>query len=179
MPKRKPNKEAIINQLVIQAEQGMERRDLLADNVKKWQISERTFDRYWVEALKRVKTRQQEAQKEINELYTQKEIEAFESGLNDKNAHAQGLYNSIKRLEKQIEDLEKVKIGAVKIDGRMVVTTQSDVTQAKNTIIKLYAEIRNIRKQLGEWYGFNAPIKNEHSGDLGFYALLTDDASKK
>lgn len=43
----KPNKENIVTEILILLESGISRRDCLAKIVKKWQMSDRTFDRHW------------------------------------------------------------------------------------------------------------------------------------
>lgn len=90
-----------------------------------------------------------------------KEQEALELALNDKNGHAKNLLENIVKLEKQATELEGVKIGAVRIGSEMVVTTQMDVNGAKRALTAIYAEIRATKKLLGDWYGLNAPTKQD------------------
>lgn len=66
-------------------------------------------------------------------------------------------------MRETISELEKVKIGAVKVAGQILITTQADVIKAKNEIRAHYSEIRAILKQIGEWYGFNAPKQLDHT----------------
>lgn len=84
----------------------------------------------------------------------EQEKQAFKLGLNDKNEHAQKLVDEIKRLQ-------EIKAGkALKVGETIIIATFQDEIRAK-------AEIRAIRTQVGKWYGFDAPTKQELTGKDG------------
>lgn len=92
----------------------------------------------------------------IVDITIDKELEALELALNDKNEHA-------KKLIEEIKALQEIKAGkSVRVTGTniIVTATYSDELKAK-------AEIRAIRKQIGDWFGFNAPNKTELTGKDG------------
>ncbi len=62
----KPNKQTIIDLLIKEIEQGKERGKLLAIFSKKWQLSQRTFDRYWKVANEQHVVRQQAIKTELD-----------------------------------------------------------------------------------------------------------------
>lgn len=80
------------------------------------------------------------------EMYVDKEVQAHVMGLNDKHLHALELNEQMFRLE---EMLEEDKSGAVPMKDADKLGTER--------------EIRGIRKQLGEWYGFNTPTETKHT----------------
>lgn len=94
---------------------------------------------------------------ENNELEAQTieaEKEALKTALNDKNEHAQKLID-------EIEQLKLIIAGRnIRVGDTIIVATFQDEIRAK-------AEIRAIRTQIGKWYGFEAPIKNELTGKNG------------
>lgn len=110
----------------------------------KCQINERTFYRYFKEAEKIHTERQQRIENAKLEATIESETEALRKRLNDKNRHAEDIL-------KQIERLETITAGkALKVEGQLIIATFADESRAK-------AEIRAMKKLLGEWYGFNAP----------------------
>lgn len=115
----------------------------------KWDLSRSTFARYWKKANAEYDKRQQSIREALTEEYTAKEKEALELALSDKNKHAQDLVNQIKRLS-EITAGKSVKVG------------DTLITATWETEIRAKAEIRAILKQLGDWYGFNAPAKTDN-----------------
>lgn len=100
-------------------------------------------DKYYSEIIQSKNERLENSSIEI-------EIDALKTSLKDKDTHA-------KELLKQIERLETITAGkAVKVGNGVIVATFSDEMRAK-------AEIRAIRKQIGDWYGFNAPKQLDHT----------------
>lgn len=148
MSDKKPNKEKVLSELMFELEKGSDRATCLAKIVKKWQISTRTFDRHWKNANERYLERQNLTNKKLLDTKLAKESEALELAINNKNEHAKKMFEEIERLS-TITAGKNVKVG-----GELIVATFTDEIRAK-------AEIRAIRKQIGDWYGFNAPKKQE------------------
>jgi hypothetical protein len=116
--------------------------------LSKFKCTEPTFAKYWKLAnLKHTEDRNA-IEKEKAIVYQTKEKEAFEAGLNDKHLHALGLKNQIDRLEDLLRHPE-----------------ENEITPTDS--LKFTAEIRALRKQLGEWYGFNAPAKIAETDSQG------------
>ena len=90
----------------------------------------------------------------------EKEKEALKLTIKDKNEHAQKLVNEIERLQ-------EIRAGkALKVGSTVLIATFQDEIRAK-------AEIRAILKQIGDWYGFNAPTKSEITGKDGKDLIAT------
>lgn len=69
----KANKDTIVTEILLLLESGISRRDCLSKIVKKWQMSDRTFDRHWKVANK-IHT---ETQSEIQNSISETAIEVF------------------------------------------------------------------------------------------------------
>lgn len=76
----KPNKENIVTEMLILLESGISRADCLAKIVAKWQMSVRTFDRYWKTAQEQHAETQNAIQSSIAEI----SIEAFRENFTGK-----------------------------------------------------------------------------------------------
>lgn len=111
---------------------------------------------------------------ELARVSIDKEKEALELALNDKNEHAKQLLENIKKLEKQAEELESVKVGTRTIGKEKISFTQMDVNGAKSVLKGIYSEIRATKKLLGDWFGLNAPTKQEHSGNIGLSVVFKE-----
>ena len=96
----------------------------------------------------------------LSDQTIESEKEALKLALNDKNEHAQKLVNEIERLQ----DIKAGK--ALKVGSTVLIATFQDEIRAK-------AEIRAIRKQIGDWYGFNSPTKSEITGKDGKDLIAT------
>jgi len=117
-------------------------------NRTKLNLKRTQFNKYWKLAQIEHEQIQNKANEAKDKLFIDKELEALKKKLNDKNNHAFELLENIK-------NLERIKAGhAIKVGGKILIANHADEIRAK-------AEIRQIRKQIGEWYGFNAPIKTE------------------
>lgn len=77
----KPNKENIINDILIELEKGITFSDCLALNGTKWQLSQRTFARYWKDANEAYKEVLNKRQKELADISTEAEKERLKSAL--------------------------------------------------------------------------------------------------
>lgn len=138
------NKETVILAMMTELERGTTRNKAMAIIGKKWQLATRTFDRYWKTAQERHEKAVSARQQELAEVSTQAEKERLKQAINDKDTHARALLD-------RIQDLEKIVAGrSVKVGNTIITATYSDEIRAKG-------EIRAILKQIGEWYGFEAP----------------------
>lgn len=118
---------------------------------KDWKKSNQLADEYYL----KLKTEKEQTSISL-------ELNALKKRINDKDLHA-------KELLEQIEELLKIKTGAfVKVEGNIIIASYSDEIRAK-------AEIRNIKKQVGDWYGFNAPTKIAETDTEGNDKLNKND----
>lgn len=122
-------------------------------------VSEPTFQKYW----KITKEEHDQETRERLEAIQDKELEEWErlylEQVIDKGKHARELFDAIKEMREQIQELRKVKVKR-QVEGKTSGVTQSEVTAAKRTITQLYKEIREHRRLIGEWYGFPATAEN-------------------
>ena len=81
----KAAKQNIISDLLIELEKGTERGKALAKVGKKWQLSNRTFDRHWKVAQEQYKLRSQEIEKELLKQSTEAEKERLKEAILSKN----------------------------------------------------------------------------------------------
>lgn len=72
----KPDKQIIIDSIIKGIELGKDRGKLLSTFVKKWQISQRTFDRHWKTANQQHVAKQAVIKKELAALDTQAALDA-------------------------------------------------------------------------------------------------------
>lgn len=72
----KPDKQILIDAIIKGIEQGKDRGKLLATIAKKWQISNRTFDRHWKTAQEQHIDRQQALKERLTKVDEQAAIEA-------------------------------------------------------------------------------------------------------
>ena len=77
----KPNKENIINDILIELEKGITFSDCLALNGTKWQLSQRTFARYWKDANEAYKEVLNKRQKELADISTEVEKERLKMAI--------------------------------------------------------------------------------------------------
>lgn len=146
----RPNKEKCISELILELEKGTERGQIVSKYSKKFQKSERTIDTYIKEAKKKINQSNKAIQEKIQETKEKTALEKFEKQYLDKNKHTEELIADIDRLS----DIKAGK--ALQVGGQLIVATFADELRAK-------AEIRNIRTQIGKWYGFEAPKKLDHT----------------
>lgn len=106
----KPNKENIITEILVELEKGVERGKCLANIGKKWQISNRTFDRHWKTANDRHKQTQQATQKALSELTIEAEKERFKKAILSKDESLVLLTEiALSKKEKSYERVNAIK----------------------------------------------------------------------
>ncbi len=77
----KPNKEKIVNEMLIELESGINYAKCLTVNDSKWQLSESTFVRYWNLANEKYKDMQNEKNKALSELSIKKDVELLNKAI--------------------------------------------------------------------------------------------------
>ena len=121
----KPNKQNIINAILIELEKGIERVDCLATVGKRWQLSTRTFDRLWKEANQQYKNKQESINKEL--LAT--DIENKKQVLKTTN---------LDKIDR-ILIAEKIALGTPKkVDGTIIMPSPSDQLKALDYLEKVH-----------------------------------------
>lgn len=137
----KPTKQVVIDEIVAEIEQGRERGNLLATIGKKWQLSQRTFDRYWKTANQQHTERQQALKKELEALDTQMALEARKK--------------AILTAEERKEILTKIAKGEIPLNKPMVVDGQIELVEVVPDWSDRRAAIAELNKMDGEY----APTK--------------------
>ena len=148
----KPTKQIVIDALIKGIEVGKDRGKLLATIGKKWQVSQRTFDRYWKTANEQHMAKQQAIKKEIAIVDKEDAINARKNGLKTKNERLMILQNEV---DKCLLDLYPVKGKKPTVFGKVAL---------RKTIKELQSEISKIE-------GDYAPEKSE----VNIRGKLTDD----
>ena len=77
----KPNKENIVNEMLIELERGISYASCLKVNESKWKLSESTFVRYWNSANEKYKDIQNEKNKVLTELSIKKDVERLNKAI--------------------------------------------------------------------------------------------------
>ena len=128
---------------------GKKRKEVLAKFVKKWQTSDRTFDRVWKEANRQHSELQQEAKQAANKVY----IETAE------NAAKEAIMSKIER--QQI--LTQIARGEIPLKKPIVVDKQIEEIEIVPDWMDRKAAIAELNKMDGDY----APTRNEHTGKNG------------
>jgi len=106
----KASKQNIITDLLLELEKGTERGKALAKVGKKWQLSNRTFDRHWKVAQEQYKLRSQEIEKELLKQSTEAEKERLKDAILSKNETMEILTKVIQsELEKTADRISAAK----------------------------------------------------------------------
>lgn len=150
--------------------------------LKDFYVSVPTFQKYWRFEKDEFEERQRKEMEELERQYRERNRELFDLAVINKSSHARKLWETILRLEKEADELKMVRIGTFTgEDGTEVVITQANVTQVKRTLVLIYKEIRETRKLIGEWYGFNMssdpdkPDRNEEAKNKPDISSIPED----
>lgn len=160
-PKKRISKKESIKQIKKLLGEGYATEEILGAIRSKWELPDTTFYDHLKEARKEHSEEQEAIRRELMKDTIKAEKEANREYLYDKGVRAQELIEDIRRMRKQIIELEQVKISGKKIEGEIIATTQSDVTNAKRTIGQLQNSINQSLELLAKWYGYNEPEKLE------------------
>lgn len=74
----KPNREALINEMISDIDFGLDRSAVMARFVAEWQLSTRTFDRYWQSAKKQFEEEQMQIRLERQDIKVAAKVEQVE-----------------------------------------------------------------------------------------------------
>lgn len=127
-------KEDIITDILIELERGIKRAECLATIGKKWQISDRTFDRHWKKAQEQHKDRQRNTQKVIADVTMAATVERLKTAILSK--------------DEALEILTKIAQEATK-------ETPAGKASAKSEQISAI-------KTIAEMEGWTAPVKTDN-----------------
>lgn len=145
----KPSKQAIIDAIILEIGQGKERGKVLSKYVKKWQISDRTFDRYWKKANEQHKELQDKAKQAADEAYIQESANAAKDAVMSK--------------AERLEILSKIARGQinVKIPG-----TNGEPDTEEPVLVETLERIKAIG-EINKMEGDYAPVKTANTNKNG------------
>jgi hypothetical protein len=142
----KPSKQIIIDAIIKGIEQGKERGNLLATIGKKWQLSQRTFDRHWKTANDTQKERQQKASKAVDKVYIETKVEAAKTGLKSKLEKQLHIQKEIDGIQSDIDRgiLEDYVILGGKLQTVKKIMNAETKAYLRKTMKDLYAELNKM-----------------------------------
>jgi len=154
----KPNKQHIIDNLIKQIGAGNERGKVLATDGKKWQLSQRTFDRYWKIANQQHAEAHSKIKEELAKDNTLKELEAQKQALMTSTEKKELLVRRIKHIEATIDkgktlDYVKTYKGFINSKKERYLNAL-EIASLSETLQKLTAELNKME-------GDYAPIKSK------------------
>lgn len=153
-------------------EENKEVPNIVANMGEKWQVPERTAYRYAKHAQKEHLAKQEAIRKKIIEKTAREETNALNSFLYRKADKAKALLEDIEAINKEISQLQGVKVCKKTIGGQTVITTQQDVNNAKR-VIAILEETKNKKYEIvARWYGYDAPNKLELSGSVSPFPIF-------
>lgn len=123
-----------------------------------------TFAKYWKQAQQEFEQEQQEMSARKKEKYISQTVQELEFMIGDKAAHAKELINSIQELEKEYKTLISIETEHIQ-----------EYIQAKRAATAIKAEVRQHRKLIADWYGFNAPEEKAIKVERIFFGGLDLD----
>lgn len=171
------NKQHIVDQIIKGIEDGKDRGKLLSIFVKKLQVSDRTFDRYWKIANIQYGERQQAIKNEIAAVDTQTAIETRKDGLKSKIERLLFYQNEIDHMEKQLKgEVRFVFILGYKVKPSHIGNKFKLPLQVQN---ELRNNIKSYQSEISKIEGDYAPTKsaqtNVNGEDVKPAPVLTDD----
>ena len=150
MAKKMAKQEVYISFITDNLRNGIvERKKVLARFVKKWQVSERTFDRAWKIANKSFIEYQNKLQNEKDDISIEIEKEAIKLGVIDKL--------------QRMEILSNIALGNIPLKKPMVVDKSIEFIE----VVPDWMDRKNAIAELNKMDGSYAPTKNEHTGKDG------------
>jgi (p)ppGpp synthase/HD superfamily hydrolase len=166
----KPNKQNIINDILIELEKGIERVDCLAIIANKWQTATRTFDRYWKEANEQYKIKLESINKSLLEQSTEEQKERLKSGLKSKTDRLLILQNLIDNCLEQLttKECEDVYFQNGEPYPYQRQMNQRELNDTRKTLNTLQIEISKIQ-------GDYAPQRIESESNINFRPKIDFD----
>lgn len=142
----KASKQIIIDAIIKEIEQGKPRGKVLATVVKKWQISQRTFDRHWKTANEQQKERQDKASRAADKVYIETKVEAVKTALKSKLEKQLHIQDQIDAIQSDIDRgiLEDYVIVGGKLQVVNKVMNAETKAYLRKTIRELYAELNKM-----------------------------------
>lgn len=139
----KVNIENAINEILSDLDFGIERADCLSKFVEKWQVSTRTFDRYWSEALSRFAALNLRAQNALEEEYI--------------NGKKEALKKAILTKHERMEILTQIAKGEIPLVKHIV----CDGVIQEVDVVPAWADRKAAIAELNKMDGEYAPIKKD------------------
>jgi len=151
----KPSRDNIISTILNELEIGITRSACLTKYVKEWQMSDRTFDRYWKTANEQHRKRQQEASQAADAAYIETKVEAVKEAVMSK--------------QERLALLTRIAKGDVRIPKDEKRWNPVTGRWNKHSFLELpshHARINAIA-EMNKMEGDYAPTKNEHTFPTG------------
>lgn len=139
----KVNIENAINEILSDLDFGIDRADCLSKFVEKWQVSTRTFDRYWSEALSRFAALNLRAQNVLEEEYI--------------NGKKEALKKAILTKHERMEILTQIAKGEIPLLKHIV----CDGVIQEVDVVPAWADRKAAIAELNKMDGEYAPIKKD------------------
>ena len=123
--------------------------------------TERTFTKDWVIARERSNEYHKRLNKAKDDISIKMEIEAHKTQIKGKLEHIKELQSFEKELLSELERLKCIRCGGfvkVELDNGQVEYIKysaQDELRAKSEMRGIYAEVRGIKRQIGEWSGYS------------------------
>lgn len=145
----KPNKEVMITEMIASMDFGEDRAAAMATLGVKWQLAQRTFDRYWAEARRRFEASMEAERKAFEGVRLEAKVEAFKSQIMGK-------------LER-MEILSQIARGEIPLQKPMVVSLGSGLgSEIQETeIVPTWLDRKLAIAELNKMDGEYAPIKKD------------------
>jgi hypothetical protein len=140
----KPNRDALINEMISDIDFGMDRGEVMARFVAEWHLSTRTFDRYWQAAKKQFEEEQNQIKLERQDIKVAAISERTEYRVMSKAER-------MNVLSQMADGTLQVQRNVVTKDGVMVILALPDYNDRKAAIAelnKMDGEYAPIRKDL-------------------------------
>lgn len=145
----KPSKQVIIDAIIKEIEQGKTYTKVMAVNGRKWQMPERTFNRYWKTANEQHIVKQQEIKKELAEVDKQAAIEARKKAVMSK--------------QERLETLTKIAKGELKVKRPFIIGGRIMEYPSEPDAMERKAAIAEMNKMEGDY----APSKVAQTDSKG------------
>lgn len=139
----KPEKELIVNEMLSEIDFGASRGECLAINAEKWQLTTRTFDRYWKEALSRFTAFNLKTQNALDEVRVDAAKKRLKKAIMDK--------------EERMELLTQIARGKLKYKKEVVTKDGVTIIEAKPE----FSDRKNAVAELNKMDGSYEPIKKD------------------
>jgi len=139
----KPNKEFAVNEILSELDWGVKYSEALTKYVDLWQISSRTFDRYWQEANKRFKGAAEEVKKAKTDFIIKEEKKAFKKAILNKH--------------ERMEILTQIAKGEIPLTKHIV----CDGVIQEVDVVPAWADRKAAIAELNKMDGEYAPIKKD------------------